>query len=134
MTLEDMLTELGDNTLVSLPNYRAMIAYMNSSFTKANVEHVSLNTPSDLALEKIYSLIDPDMQTTLLNRPIKDLKPDNKFKKVLVFSGFLITTILVVVVLLSIFSNTGITPETIELLKDIGSGVFDVVKILLDKI
>lgn len=131
MTLEDTLSELGNTAFSVVPNYRAVLAYVNSCFTRAAIPTVDGNTPSDKILEQIYSITDVDMQTTLLARPVKDMKADNRFKKVLVISGILIASVITMVVLLGIFSSVPLTPEMIGLIKDIAAGVFEVIKLLL---
>lgn len=131
MTLEDTLSELGNTAFSVVPNYRAVLAYVNSCFTRVTLPTVDGNTPSDKILEQIYSITDVDLQATLLARPVKDMKADNRFKKVLVISGVLIAAVLTMVVLLGIFSSVPLTPEMIGLIKDIAAGVFEVIKMLL---
>lgn len=133
MTLEDTLTDLGNATFSTVLNYRAVLAYVNACFTKAGLPHVTGDTPSDQVLEQIYAMADVDLQTALLARPLKDQKPDNKFKKVLVTSGILISVLLTVVVLLSILGHGMITPEVMEILKEVAGGVFEVIKLLIGK-
>lgn len=131
MTLEEVLTDLGNDPVSNVPNYRAALAYMNANFTKAKIEVVDGNTPSDKVLEKIYSMEDATLQSLILARPIKEIGNDRSFKNVLLGSAIFLTVIIVAVVLISIFSAVPLEAETIGLFKDIGMGVLEIVKALI---
>lgn len=130
MKLEEALTNLGNEPVSRLPNYRAVLAYINSSLKKVNVETVQEITTSDQVLEKIYSLDDTTLQEQILMRPIVELKGASKFRNILVYTGGLLTMFFVSMVIMSLVGGP-LPPETLELFKTMGVGILEIAKALV---
>lgn len=129
MKLEEALTQSGNDPISKLPNFRAIIAYVNGNFSKAGLPSITETTSSDKLLEAIYSLQDATLQTLILERPIKEIKGNDPFKNTLVWAGGLLTIIIVGTILMDFFGGSGsIAPETMELFKLLGSGILELVK------
>lgn len=131
MTLEATLTKLGNDPILKVPNHRAVLAYMNGNFSKVKIDPIDEQTPSDKVLEKIYAMDDLVLQSLILNRPVTELGNDHGFKNILLGSAVLLTIIIVMVTLISIFSSEPLAPETVGLFKEIGLGVLEIVKTLV---
>lgn len=130
MKLEEALTNLGNEPVSRLPNYRAVLAYINSCFKKVSVETVQEITTSDQVLEKIYSLDDTTLQELILSRPIVELKGASKFRNILVYTGGLLTLFFVSMVIMSLVGGP-LPPETLELFKTMGVGILEIAKALV---
>lgn len=130
MKLVEALSDLGNEPASRLPNYRAVLAFLNGNFKKAGIETVQEITPCDKILEQIYSMEDTVLQGLVLDHPIKELKGAAKFKNVLVYSGGLLTLFFVSMVAMSLFGGP-LPPETIELFKAMGLGILEIIKALV---
>lgn len=131
MTLEERLSELGEQPFSNTPNFRSVLAYINGSFTKAALPLVTSATPGDVILQQIYAMNDLTLQALMLERPMRELKGDTKFKNILLYTGILITILVITVATISLFGSTPLSPELIDLFKSIAVGLLELVKGLL---
>lgn len=129
MKLVEALTDLGNEPVSRLPNYRAVLAFLNASFKRAGMEIVQEIATSDVVLEQIYSMEDPVLQSLVLGHPITELKGATKFKNILVYSGGLLTMFFISMVIMSIIGGP-LSPELIDLFKQLGLGLLEIFKAL----
>lgn len=134
MRLEDTLTAMGNDPISELENFRATIAYINSQLTKVGMAIVDAATPSDKVLEIIYSLDNQEVQTRILDRTVKEVVNDKRFKNLLVGSAVLVTIIALCFFGFGMLSGTPLTPEAVEIWKQVWTSVFEIVKLLIASI
>lgn len=126
MNLEKLLTDQGGDPLTDRLNGRSLRAFINANLKRVGAEPVEATTPSDIILERIYAIEDADIQTKLLERAVAELSGDTNYKRVLMYGSIIITAI---VAALGIDGVTGghLSPEAIDALKTIGSGIIQMI-------
>lgn len=124
MNLEKLLTDQGSDPLSDKLNGPSLRAFINANLKRVGAEPVDRNTSCDAILERIYSVEDYDVQTRILERTISELSSDTNYKRLSMYSALILAAIVVV---LGIDASTGgtLSPEAIDALKTIGSGVIN---------
>lgn len=115
MKLEEVLSEQGTEPLTDELNGRPLRAFINASLKRVGIEPITPDTPCDVILERIYSVEDIDVQTTLLNRTVANLKGDSNYKRFSMYGALLLAVIVVGLVV----TGGHLSPEVIDALKSI---------------
>lgn len=126
MNLGKLLEDQGGDPLTDRLNGRALRAFINASLKRVGAEPVDATTPSDVILERIYGIEDEDVQTKILDRKVAELSGDTNYKKLSAYGALILAGI---VVALGIDGLTGghLSPEAIDALKTIGSGIISMI-------
>lgn len=125
MNLEKLLTEQKGETLTDKLNGPALRAFINANLKRVGVEPVDTTTTCDVILERIYSIEDTDIQTKILERQISELNSDTNYKRLSMYGSLILAAIITVLGIDSVFGGN-LSPEAIEALKMIGSGVIQI--------
>ena len=115
MKLEQLLSEQGTDPLTDELNGRPLRAFINASLKRVGIEPIVADTPCDVILERVYSIEDVDVQTTLLNRTVANLKGDSNYKRFSMYGALLLAVIVVGLVV----TGGHLSPEVIDALKSI---------------
>lgn len=125
MRLEQLLSDQGVDPLTDQLNGRALRAFINANLKRVGVEAVEVSTPSDVILERIYSIDNPDVQTKILERTVAELKGNSNYKKMSMYSAVALTAIVGMLFIDSIMGGH-ISPEAIEVVKTIVGGLLSI--------
>lgn len=123
MKLEQLLSEQGVDTLTDELNGRPLRAFINATLKRVGTEPVTSDTPCDVILERIYGIEDVDVQNTLLNRTVANLKGDSNYKRVSMYGAILLAIIVVGLVI----TGGHLSPEVIEALKSIALAILSLI-------
>lgn len=123
MKLEQLLSEQGSDPLTDKLNGRPLRAFINANLKKAGIEPVLPDTPSDVILERIYGIEDTDVQTTVLERTVANLKGDSNYKRFSMYGAILLAMIVIGMVVM----GGQLSPEVIEALKAIGLAILNII-------
>lgn len=126
MNLEKLLTDQGGDPLTDKLNGRSIRAFINASLKRVGAEPVDTSTPSDVILERIYSLEDEDVQTKLLMHQVAAVSGDTNYKRMLMYGSLILAGIVTVLGLNGIMGGE-LSPEAIDALKSIGTGILNVI-------
>lgn len=126
MNLEKLLIDQRGDPLTDALNGPSLRAFINANLKRVGVEPVDRTTPCDVILERIYSVEDYEVQTRILNRELSELNSDKNYKRLSMYSAIVLAAIVIV---LGFDAATGghMSPEAIEVLKTIGSGVISMI-------
>lgn len=126
MNLERLLTDQGSDPLSDKLNGPSLRAFINANLKRVGVEAVTATTPCDVILERIYSLEDADVQKKLLERQVTEISSDTNYKRMSMYGALILASIVVV---LGLDSVTGghLSPEAVDALKTIGSGILQMI-------
>ena len=123
MKLEQLLSEQGTDPLTDELNGRPLRAFINASLKRVGGEPITPDTPCDVILERLYGIEDVNVQTTLLNRTVADLKGDTNYKRFSMYGAILLAVIVVGLVL----TGGHLSPEVIEALKSIALAILSII-------
>lgn len=123
MKLEQLLSEQGTDPLSDELNGRPLRAFINANLKRVGFEPITPDTPCDIILERIYSIEDIDVQTTLLNRTVANLKGDSNYKRFSMYGAILLTIIVTGLVA----AGGHLSPEAIDALKSIAQSILNII-------
>lgn len=123
MILEQLLSEQGADPLTDKLNGRPLRAFINANLKKLGVDPIEVSTPCDVILERIYSIDDQTVQSTLLNRTVANLKGDSNYKRFSMYGAILLAIIVIGLVV----SGGNLSPEVIDALKSIATGILNII-------
>lgn len=126
MNLERLLTDQGSDPLSDKLNGPSLRAFINANLKRVGVEAVNATTPCDVILERIYSLEDSDVQKKLLERQVTELNSDTNYKRLSMYGSLILAAIVIVLGLDSV-TGGNLSPEAIDALKTIGSGILQMI-------
>jgi hypothetical protein len=123
MKLEEFLSEQGTDPLTDELNGRPLRAFINANLKRVGSEPIDADTTCDVILERIYGIEDVDVQNTLLNRTVANLKGDSNYKRFSMYGAILLT----VIVIGLIVTGGHLSPEVIDALKSIALGIINLI-------
>ncbi|QEM41895.1 hypothetical protein [Pseudomonas phage vB_PaeM_PS119XW] len=131
MTLEKILSDLGDKPLSKAPNYRQIVAYLNGMLHADGSAHVNGNTTADEVLTEIYSLSDLEKQSKLLEKEYTGVRASDTYRSSILTASALLAILSTGVVMSVINTDGPMTSEVADIFKTLGMGLIEIIKMVI---
>ena len=131
MTLEQILSDLGNKPVSKAPNHRQIVAYLNGMLRSGDQERFSGSTTADEILTEIYSLTDMNKQTKLLEKVYTGHRANDTYRSSILVASSLLAILLFGIVMSVINTDGPMSGEVADVLKTLGTGLIEVLKMVL---
>lgn len=128
MNLERLLAEQGRDPLTDKVNGVPLRALINATFKRLGLAPIDQTTPSEVILETIYGIEDETTRTNLLGKAVAEVKGSLNYKRLLAITALVATLATCGFFAWVVKGDTPLTAEEVDLIKTIGSGAFDFLK------
>lgn len=133
VTVEEILSEIGEDELSSHDSYKNLIFYLNVSMRGYLPSTLDGTETGFSVLGLIYEVPELDKQQIILSKVIKyDGSKQDKIKYILTIMMIIMVAVVLFMAVNALFLEEALTTESTDILKMIVYNVFELVKHLLD--
>lgn len=131
MTLEQILSDMGNKPLSKAPNYRQIVAYLNGMLHADGSARVDGNTTADEVLTEIYSLTDLNKQNVLLEKEYTGHRASDTYRSSILTASALLAILSSGVVVSVINTDGPMSSEVADIFKTLGLGLIEILKMAI---